>query len=311
MVSFSLALYTIRLRNKQTDMYEPMGAFDHGIDFLNVAHGYLTARTQNHSIDHNVRRLMRVVQSHGLARRISGIIEAGEYGYRADLYNVAISAVSHQRVIDEAEMLPFYFLINVPQQQDEAILILSRRSQRGIRTILLQDFQSHFNAIYPGTALEINPLVPQSMIDELSRGRITEIRLIKFVIPPDIADALRVGGHVETAGTLEMSVLAGRNGSWPIFANVRDVLLGTRDVNRVLELDGFEYDNAKIRFDIGGKTRTVDLSNIMKLRALIDISDQVTVGPDGHPEFSSVDTIANNLLRDVLRDLGTGGRNAF
>lgn len=288
-----------------------MGSFDRGVDFLHVAQQYIRDRTHQYSLDQPARKLMRVAHSQNSFRRISGTIETGEYGYRADLYNVATSAVSYQRNTEEAEMLPFYFLVYIPQQQDEAVLMLFRRAQRGIRTILLQDFQTYFNPLYPNTALEINPLVPQSIIDELSRGRITKIRLIKYVIPTDIADALNSGGHLETPGTLEMSVRAGRNGSWPVLGNVRDVLEGRRGASRFLELDGFEYDNAKVEFDIGGKTRTVDLSDIMKLRSLVDISNDVTVGQDGHPVFNSVDVIANNLLRDVLQDMGTGGRNVL
>ena len=309
---FSLGCYTIRLRDKHSKTYRRLDDVGGGKDLLMVLREYLQSRTASYAINTDTQKLLRVLSFQPQDRLVSGIVETGEYGYEADLYDVNAAAVSYQRSRHDAEMVPFYFLANIPAQRDEGLLILQRRAQYGIRTVLLQDFRKYFEMLSPQMLIEINPIIPQGFIDQYLRdGRIKKVRFVRFEIPSDITDAYEGGGHTEVPGYAELAISAGRDQSLPLLGRIQDVLDGRRSVNDLIELHEFDYDTVKVEMEFAGSRKTVDLSNVMKLRAYVDITSELEVGLDGHPVLASVDRIATDLMNSVLVTLGTGGLDAI
>ena len=206
--------------------------------------------------------------------------------------------------------MPFYFLANLPAKRDEGVLILQRRSQYGIRDVLFRDFARHLKFVDSKVQAEINPLVPQQLIDQyLQGGRLTKVRFIRFAIPSDVTDAFDAGGHVEEDGRVELVISARRNRSIPLLGPIRDVVTHKRRVNEMIELRDFDYDNVKVELEIGGSRRTLDLSNITKLRANYDITRELKVGTNGHPVFASIDAIAKDLMGTLVDALEPDGVN--
>ena len=304
MARFSLSCYTVRLRDKRTDTYLQLDSFQGNQDLLLVFDQYLQARTLAYSVDSNNQKLLRVLRKDTQSRSTKGIVETGEYGYEAELYDVQSRSISYQRTASDAEMMPFYILANLPAHRDEGVLILQRRSQFGIRTILLNDFIEYFKSSYPTIQVEINPLVPQQLIDQyLENGRLTKVRFVSFSIPSDVTDAYDGLGHVEESGYVEYIVHAGRNRGLPLWGMVRDALSGRRNVSEMIELRDFDYDKVKVEVELAGSRKTIDLSDIMRLRANYDITSEIEVGSNGHPVFSSIDGIAQDLMGSLLATL--------
>ena len=78
----------------------------------------------------------------------------------------------------------------------------------------------------------------------------------------------------------------------------------------MIELRGYEYDNVKVELDVRGSKKTLDLSDLLKIRAYVDITSDIHVDDDGHPEFNSIDAVARDLMGSLLAQLGTGRRDA-
>lgn len=311
MASFSLGCYTVRVIDKGTAENLPLGGFVRGSDLMTVFHQYLQARVADYSIDHERQKLWRVLRPHATDSTINGIVETGEYGYTADLYNVDTETVSYQRIGTDAEMMPFYFLTHLPANRNEGVILIQRRSNLGIRTIFLEDFADHFAESYPGFKVEFNPLVPQQLINEyLQNGRLTKIRFIRFGLPSDLSDAYDAGGHVEAEGTAEMVFSPRRGQSIPLLSRLREVFDGRREMQEMIELRGYEYDNVKVELDVRGSKKTLDLSDLLKIRAYVDITSDIRIEDDGHPEFNSIDAVARDLMGSLLAQLGTGRRDA-
>ena len=134
----------------------------------------------------------------------------------------------------------------------------------------------------------------------------TQLKFISYKIPSDVIDSYEDGGHVEEAGTAELTIKARRRERIPLLALVRDVVNGNRRVNEMIELSGFDYDNVKVEIELNGRQKIIDLSNPMNLRASYDITSDVVIGDDGHPVFESIDNIALDLLGDLRSTLRTG-----
>ena len=109
---------------------------------------------------------------------------------------------------------------------------------------------------------------------------------------------------MEGNGHIELTVVAGRGWRIPLKNPIRNVLGGSKNVREMVELQNFEYDNVKVELDVAGSRRTLDLSNIMKIKAHYDITEELQVGSNGHPIFDSIDGIARNLMDDLLENLG-------
>lgn len=62
MARFFLGSYTIRLRDKPSDAYQPLSSFAGTQDLLGVFNQYLADRQANYSIDASNQKLLRVLQ---------------------------------------------------------------------------------------------------------------------------------------------------------------------------------------------------------------------------------------------------------
>ena len=163
--------------------------------------------------------------------------------------------------------------------------------------------------------MDFNPLIPKNFIEELTRnGRFTKIRFIRYNLPKDIADAYKKERYEETKkieGTSEYTIQPSRNQNFP--AMVRDWAIETisdgSKIGNMAEVIGQKYDSVKMEIDVGGRKRTINLNRLESLKTDIDITETVRTNEGGHPEFSSIDAAATELLDSILAELGVRSTN--
>ena len=207
-------------------------------------------------------------------------------------------------------MLPFYFLLYLPKRANEGIVLLQRFKQFGIRTIFLQDINQYFSLQYPNLEIEMNPLVPEQLINQYLDGRIIKLRFIRFNFPEDLADFIYNNqNHVEEEGSTEYVVSVKRGGNINLKERFHEVVDGRRNLKDLIEIQkiqNFDYDNVKIEVMIGKNRRTIDLSHLDRIRAYYDITNDIILGDNGHPDFDSINSIAEQLLKDLLNSITRG-----
>ena len=307
MPRISLGCYTIRLLNKRTRESLVLGDLGIGLDLMAVFTQFLQARKSTYSKDDESQKLLRVLRIDKQTEYVGGIVETGEYGYEADLLDVGSSTISYRRSLTDSEMVPYYFLAHLPAHRDEGVILLQRRSNLGIRTALLKDFLDFFGMYCSGINIEIKSLIPPELLNEyLHDGRLTKVRLIKYELPQDLADAYDTGGHREIEGTAEMSFKPGRGLGIPLLNRISEVLDGKRHVTEMIEVSDFDYNNVKVELEVRGSRKTLDLSDVMKMSAYVDVTQDVEMGNDGHPIYSSMDGVARELMNTLLDRIGTG-----
>ena len=225
MARYSLAGYIIRA--KINGQYAQLGSVNIGssiIDIFIIFQNYFNSRISSPSHDPTGRKLLRATHFEQRDRQLFGIIETGEYGYESELYNVGTGNISYKRRIEDAEMLPFYFMIYLPQHANEGILLLQRFKQFGIRTIFEKDVNRYIKDLSYPLKLEINPLVPRQLVEKYLKGRIVKLRFIRFGWPSDITDAYDRQGHYEEEGYTELVISAKKRGNIPVLEKIRDFL---------------------------------------------------------------------------------------
>jgi len=301
MRTFSLSTYTIRISrtNDFAAGYLPVDRFDTRNDLLQVLHDYFQNLSGNIFNDTVGEFILRVSNYGRHGRSVSGQLEKGDYGIESEIIDTIQQTVSYDRAIQDAELLPFYFLIAVPPGANEAIAIFQMSGVSGIKGIIEDNFERHFTNRFPDYHLEVNRLIPSQLIDQLlTNSRVTKFRFVRYGIPTDITDLVNLG-HDENEGIVELVVKAKRGRSFPLIERIRQVIQGDRNVNRFIELQNFEYNSVKIELESAGKYRTIDLLHLDNFRAQYNITEEIDI-QGGNPVYNSIDEVARNLCREIL-----------
>jgi hypothetical protein len=305
----SLALYSVRVRPAYTREYETISSFSDDADLFNHLQNALAGFHANASNNTAERQVFQVDRLHPSARRLEGIISSGEYGAESTIRDVNTWTVSYRKRTHDAEMLPFYFLLDLPEGRDKGLLLLQRTGILGIRHVLGPAIERVFRAEFDDYMLVINPIVPGDVLEKyIGRGSVmTEIRFIRNSLSADITNA--IGRGTQHDGSMELVVKLKETNGFPFQPQVRRFLQGRRRLQDLIELEEtrFAYDNVKIRVRINGEEKIIDLGNPQRLRSAFDVTQDVRIAPSGHPTFDSLSDAAHALMDDISANLyGTG-----
>src|SRR5262249_10753859 len=170
---FSLATYVVRVRNVSDRDYETVDAILDEFDLLDIMRKYLEEIKKETSDDEEAHLILRIPRLIEEKRRLFGTIETGAYGLEGVLYHRKKKQDVYNKTRDEADMSPFFFLLDVPKGVDEAILILQRSGAYGIRSVLHKILSFRFEKEFDDLRLRIDPLVLEDDLKKLlRRGRV-------------------------------------------------------------------------------------------------------------------------------------------
>jgi len=306
MASISLAAYSIRVRDRYTHQNCTLGDFGGSKDLLNDVESHLKTLKKDFNHDENARKLLRVAMFHVSGRLINGIIETGEYGYTSELLNVGSYQVAHKRTVEEAELLPFYFLFYIPEDADEGVMIFEKFKTFGIRTLFANGFKAAFSGNHPDHLVVVNHLAPSEVFEAYQKqdGEIKQITFTSFQLPKTIEDRFGVGGHKEEDVYVEFKIKAKRNSKIPAWESIQQYFKGKNRFNSLVEIPNFKAASIKVEVNVSGRSRTLNLTDRDKIRANYDISTEVDTDRNGHPKFSSIDELAKGILDEQLARMG-------
>ncbi len=307
---YFLSSYTIRVEKKpdqdkrgvsNKSPYLILDKFSNGDDLFEIFKNYLESLKKQSCKDDVEKVVIRVsdLYVNPETRIIDGIIKCGAYGIESELIDTETNRIVHNRKLNHAETLPFYFFISIPKNKNEGILILERIGIYGIRTRFSDDFKKHFSLLYPKLLASINHLVPDQIVQQILRKGITKkIRFIKYEIPTDRFEGFD-GGHKEIPGNFEISISAK---NIPILERINSLFDGSRTVKNLFEIKdfGIEYDTIKIEVKMpGGSRKIVNLGNWQKVRNYIDITEKVSKEKNGQPSLESLRFLTLELHKDL------------
>lgn len=229
-------------------------------------------------------------------RVLFGIISSGIYGVPSVVLDSKTSNIAYKKKKTDADILPFYFLISIPPNTDEGVVLLQRFGNYGCQTNLNHFLQKSFHPKFSSCILSLNNL----MLDEIVKkailsGSIKELKCVKYKAPIDIVDGLDKG-HSELFGNLEFSVKAK---GIPISDRIKEFFNKDRPVNELVEIQNFSYDTVKLDVEINGNTYYYDLGNIGKMRQSLNITNDIILDADGSPVFDSIHKRAVEYLNEI------------
>jgi hypothetical protein len=312
---FFLSAYTIRVYSKNNEKedkssvseknYKRLDKFCDDSDFMK---NFLENLSTNPIINDHKQVTMKVsrLEIDQSNRLIFGIIDSGLYGNSSTLVDKETFKEVFKKESRHSDVLPFFFLLSIPKNKNESILILERISEKGIRKPFDYILQRNFKNMFPNFNIDIGHLIPSQMAEDfIKRGTIKTLRFIKFNIPHDKIDALEEG-HEEILFDREVVYKAK---SLPIKNRLLSIFKPGKTTENLFEMKDLnqeEYDSIKVEIELGGSRKTINLNNFSKIRNYLDISYVSLL--NGQPEFNSIKKIAfefhdklSNLMYSELR----------
>ncbi len=302
MATIGIAAYALRIRLKRTDDPLYLGAVDapHGGLYSHVKK-FFESLQKKHAHDALSQLLQRVVQLDSNADSLWGLIESGEYGYAAEGIDVQTLKHSYERKALDAEMIPFYFRIYLPAQNDMGVMLLERHGTRGIFHALSGALRDYVQEKLPDHVLELTRLVPAEVMSELLKGGVRAIQITTYRVPSDIADKYRFLGNLSNAGTVTVEFKAKKKAFLFTPQWLKRITEGRA---KIIELPAdLGPGRILIRVDYRGKSRTVDLGHLETIAPYVDATAELNMR-SGHPTFASIDGYCAELLGELLAQLG-------
>jgi hypothetical protein len=246
-------------------------------------------------------------------REAYGFFDAGRDGdrYRVKDYDDTSSAVIHVNPKHSTIRDVFYYLY-VPQGRTRGYLVLQVPFNQGIKGLIGHCFQDFLNQQgLSSYRIEMSNLVNDKVFyNMMETGSFKELTVTKYGLPINIDDYKNKDSKPEIMrGSIKTIYQAPDLGkSWKdkamlIFGKSKEKSsANNKGDERVLVeiLDSKdEYDEVSMKVEVNGKQKTFHVSKESRTLPDIDVTDNITVRPDGKLELNDLLKQARELVQDV------------
>ena len=168
--------------------------------------------------------------------------------------------------------------------------------------------QESFEKANPGFVIVFKKLLPNDLSGSMYYSApVKKLRLIKRNASKDLTDKY-LGERTRQTIDFEVSLTAKRNGNLGLLASLSRSL--KKDALGVITHEGISFGEAVAEIRVGGRTRRVGVFGNNSDAGVIDLTDVIVRGPNGHPTFASLEKESNALLKDFHTTVsGSGHEN--
>lgn len=236
-----------------------------------------------------------------------GIAEVGNFGFTSSLQDVKTGKENYKRKNTDAEMMPLYTRFSFPAGKEFALCAFQNFGEIGCKTLLTELLLDSFKNKFPQYSLRFAEAAPATLLNDLiDKTYISKLRFVHHGVPSDLAN--RYGGEPldPKAGHVELVIRAVRDNDLGIKKVVKGWLNQAKfDPKGVIEFEGMRPHELKVVLRTPeGREKTVRVSDLIKLRSRIDVTEDVEYDPaTGHPKFDSISSQAADLLGILAGDL--------
>ncbi len=224
-----------------------------------------------------------------------GYTHYGTFGFESNFVDNKTKAKKYRRKIDDIEEIPLFYEIWIPKQKDICFVAFQSFQGRSCIGLVMEKAQKEFSAQNPDYILKYQKLLPSEGSDLYGKAPVKRLRLIKRNAPSDVTDRY-LGKEVPDKVNFEVRLSTNRN---KILGSFGEVIGGLKKGDSGLVLhDGIEFSEVYADVKIGSKYRPVGVFGSDSNAGVIDITEDIVRGADGHPSYESVKKQAHSILSD-------------
>lgn len=315
METISLGSYIIRIKKKKRkstddDEYVLLDDIDSGQtsyedtapykELLNILNN--TLQTKKQFKNESEKKVISLENKTLKNRMFYGLVDYGKYGKKSKTKN---TETFEEVILDEktAVTAPFYFLLYVPPDEDEGILILERKGREGMKVIFKEWLNNMiFKKQLHSFELEIIDYLPKAVIkDYMDKG---DIVAFDFSETPSHKDGINVLSKslnkIKGKFTVRMKVSKGYGEAAKDFLNNLMNKEINLDEGGLIEINEDNVDLFRAEIKIGNSTRKFNIQG-NSIRPYMDITDDIENIDGGIPDFSEIHKIAKSYAEHLLK----------
>lgn len=204
---------------------------------------------------------------------------------------------------------PYFFQLIFPENKKTGFIFLQKHGIEGCKNVFVKLMQTLLNKEYGTLKLTTQKFIEQELFrNYLSKGNYNEIIFTRKGIPTDILD--NYVGDYENRGSYNLETKISANSDTDFSQKFKGQIIKLLDEEEsffeISELPkhGFDKDSSfvKINSTFGGKARTIDLSNSMKIQPVYELDD-VELNDDGFCDFESITDKVTKLIKEINIDI--------
>jgi len=243
----------------------------------------------------------------GVLGNSKGHIHYGTFGFESNIVDNKTKKSKYKRQTTDSEVLPLYYEFWYPPRAQHIFVVFQSFAGRSCVHLVLRKMQEVFEAEHPGFLLRYKKLMPNDSSGSVYRGYpVQKLTLIKKNVSSDLADQYS-GARPSEPVNLEVSLVARRKGSVGIFGALINQLRPSE--SGVITHAGFTFDEATANVRVGGRSRAVGIFGNNSEAGVIDITESVKKGRDGHPILESIIEETKSILKEFQEIIGSKGED--
>ncbi len=308
--------YDIKIKKVREEGYKPLEKFDGKNDLFQVLSKYLSEHQPKSPGAPNAIKVkqadLKTLGFDGFnvdlnTRTIFGTVKIGEYGLSYGLVNVNNQNLTHNRTVDETDTFPIHFLFRIPDINDKlrfsGVAVFEKFRNRGAKGLFESHFDDYFRKMFPEYLLLMRPLVPEEILDSLTRGKISEVTLKSPSLPSNVEDFYDKGEKEEARAKLTYTFpkLGAKN---KMNNYLKNVVGKKQSMKGVIVGDWFDVSEISAKVNVDGKDETIIIKEEKELIVPgLDITKNAKPGKNGFPPPESVRRESDRYLKDLEKKL--------
>jgi hypothetical protein len=231
----------------------------------------------------------------------AGYIHYGTFGYESNLKDNKTKTTQYRRQIDDVEEIPLFYEFWLPEGVNYGFVMFQSFAGKSCINLVLAELQEVFSNGNSGYLLKVKKLLPTNSSGGLyNSAPVKKLRLVKRNASRDLTDRY-LGSQGPASVNFEVRLSAKRSKNLGTFGNIANSLVP--NAAGVVIHDGIEFTEAIAEVEIGGRYRRVGVFGSDTEAGVIDVTEEVTKGKDGHPTFDSLRQQSDAILVDFHKSL--------
>lgn len=323
-MAVGLSVYRLRIKDHRGEWWElgrntPQDAYAEINAYLTARRGHLVRLgDQDEDGNYNDQRalmLTKVVRSED-HRMLAGLFLKGEAGAVREIrdFDDPEADPKYRTAVNEGILTPLYARLHLEDGRRYGVAILQTLGTDGLKGYLDRDLRRYFRNEAPTRrTIELAQLLDRQVLEAFAtQGSLQDIVLINSGKTQRSRTAMQrntVAGNQLGQDGDKLEMRLARRGGFGADA-IRELwgrLTGDADPRDLVSVEGMpEIDDLKVEILHGGRTQTFSLLHPDDSPIRIDISDEVTFGPDGLPTWASIHRAAAGAWESVSAMINGG-----
>lgn len=225
-----------------------------------------------------------------------GYVQYGTYGFESNLVNNKTKTKNYRRQVDDVEEIPLFYEFWFPAVANFGLIAFQSFQGRSCISIVMSKMREAFETANPRYRLQYKKLLPNDVRGSLYYSApVKKLRFIKRGAPSDITDRY-LPNSVHGGIDFEVALSARRRRSLGDLGSMLESLKSS--AGGVVLHDGIEFNEAVAEIKVGNALRRVGVFGSNSDAGVIDLTDVITRGADGHPTFESMVKESDAILKD-------------